>query len=119
MRVLDTGVQTEPDGRRLAVRGVTGEDHPADPVALRQQRLHVPVGHMEQGQFQVGQSEDLTDLRGDLLLVEARRVARVEVEDPFLAVLAPGRAHLDEVAGEVRVIGVEEVGDEGALVPPR
>lgn len=120
VRVLDRGVQPQPGRRRVAVRGVTGQEHPADPVPVGEHALEDPVADLQHFQLEIRQLQQLLEPRDDRLLVEPLRVvgAEGEVEDPLLGVLAPGRTHRDHrpTAPRTRPVWVEEPRDETGLV---
>ncbi len=91
MRVLNAGVEAEPSGRRMTVRGVAREKNAADPIALRQHAFHRPFGHAPHFHRQVGDAEDLANLFGRRLIAERRRVERHagKAERPFRRIASP------------------------------
>ncbi len=81
---MDTGVQAQTRGGRLAVRGIADDQHPSVPVAVGEHPFYGPSCQLVQGQIQAGQAEDLADPGDHRLLVGAVKIAGGEVQAPFL-----------------------------------
>ncbi len=113
VRVLDAGIEPQPGRGRVPVRGVAGQKHPAEAVALGEQTLPGPRRAAQQFDRQVGNFQEFANPRDQGRVVEFLRVAVAHrtVQQPLAAGAVPGRADLAQRAAAPEggvALGVDE-----------
>jgi hypothetical protein len=91
VHVLDGAREAEASGRRVAVRGVAGEEDPTGAEALGHDRVHRPPRYPVDPHRQIADAERGTDVGLDGRVGLRARIADriVDVDDPLLGVPPP------------------------------